>query len=161
MDTFEEIDYIDRQYIDKDRMYSMKHNMPQMHLLALHIERNPAALSHDRVYSSRALLPRCADGNYEVTIMTKAILHHTGKVVWKPPAIYKSFCEINVEYFPFDEQTCFMKFGSWTYDGYTLDVSSDTLTREHRRTPTCQIGAVTRPGKLGIDRPKFSIELTD
>uniref|UniRef100_A0A182MCM3 Nicotinic acetylcholine receptor alpha 1 subunit n=1 Tax=Anopheles culicifacies TaxID=139723 RepID=A0A182MCM3_9DIPT len=59
-----------------------------------------------------------ADGNYEVTIMTKAILHHTGKVVWKPPAIYKSFCEIDVEYFPFDEQTCFMKFGSWTYDGY-------------------------------------------
>ncbi|XP_015610455.1 acetylcholine receptor subunit alpha-like 1 [Cephus cinctus] len=63
-----------------------------------------------------------ADGNYEVTIMTKAILHHNGKVVWKPPAIYKSFCEIDVEYFPFDEQTCFMKFGSWTYDGYTVDL---------------------------------------
>ncbi|XP_066251349.1 acetylcholine receptor subunit alpha-like 1 [Euwallacea similis] len=63
-----------------------------------------------------------ADGNYEVTIMTKAILHHTGKVVWKPPAIYKSFCEIDVEYFPFDEQTCFMKFGSWTYDGYLIDL---------------------------------------
>ncbi|XP_063993392.1 acetylcholine receptor subunit alpha-like 1 [Diachasmimorpha longicaudata] len=63
-----------------------------------------------------------ADGNYEVTIMTKAILHHSGKVKWKPPAIYKSFCEINVEYFPFDEQTCFMKFGSWTYDGYTVDL---------------------------------------
>lgn len=52
--------------------------------------------------------------------MTKAILHHTGKVVWKPPAIYKSFCEIDVEYFPFDEQTCVMKFGSWTYDGYLV-----------------------------------------
>jgi len=59
--------------------------------------------------------------------MTKAILHHTGKVVWKPPAIYKSFCEIDVEYFPFDQQTCFMKFGSWTYDGYT--VSSDSCQR--------------------------------
>lgn len=65
-----------------------------------------------------------ADGNYEVTIMTKAILHHSGKVLWKPPAIYKSFCEINVEYFPFDEQTCFMKFGSWTYDGYTVSPRS-------------------------------------
>ncbi|KAJ8688550.1 hypothetical protein QAD02_024345 [Eretmocerus hayati] len=54
--------------------------------------------------------------------MTKAILHHTGKVIWKPPAIYKSFCEIDVEYFPFDQQICFMKFGSWTYDGYTVDL---------------------------------------
>lgn len=52
--------------------------------------------------------------------MTKAILNYTGKVMWKPPAIYKSFCEIDVEYFPFDEQTCFMKFGSWTYDGYLV-----------------------------------------
>ena len=58
-----------------------------------------------------------ADGNYEVTIMTKAILRYDGTVKWKPPAIYKSFCEINVEYFPFDQQTCYMKFGSWTYDG--------------------------------------------
>ena len=30
-----------------------------------------------------------ADGNYEVTIMTKAILHYTGRVNWNPPAIYK------------------------------------------------------------------------
>nr|AAQ75737.1 nicotinic acetylcholine receptor alpha 1 subunit [Nilaparvata lugens] len=61
-----------------------------------------------------------ADGNYVVT--TKAVLHHTGKVVWKPPAIYKSFCEIDVRYFPFDQQKCFMKFGSWTYDGNHVDL---------------------------------------
>jgi len=58
-----------------------------------------------------------ADGNYEVTLMTKATLKYTGEVYWKPPAIYKSSCEINVEYFPFDEQSCLMKFGSWTYNG--------------------------------------------
>lgn len=63
-----------------------------------------------------------ADGNYEVTIMTKAVLHYSGKVTWNPPAIYKSSCDIDVEFFPFDEQNCFMKFGSWTYDGYTVDL---------------------------------------
>jgi nicotinic acetylcholine receptor len=52
--------------------------------------------------------------------MTKASLNYTGEVVWKPPAIYKSSCKINVEWFPFDEQSCDMKFGSWTYDGYQV-----------------------------------------
>ncbi|XP_069942981.1 acetylcholine receptor subunit beta-like 2 isoform X2 [Cherax quadricarinatus] len=63
-----------------------------------------------------------ADGNYEVTLMTKATLKYTGEVVWRPPAIYKSSCEIDVEWFPFDEQSCNMKFGSWTYDGMQVDL---------------------------------------
>ena len=61
-----------------------------------------------------------ADGNFEVTLSTKATVYHNGLVEWKPPAIYKSSCEIDVEYFPFDEQTCVMKFGSWTYDGFKV-----------------------------------------
>ncbi|XP_046678228.1 acetylcholine receptor subunit beta-like 2 isoform X2 [Homalodisca vitripennis] len=63
-----------------------------------------------------------ADGNYEVTLMTKATLKYTGEVIWKPPAIYKSSCEINVLYFPFDQQSCIMRFGSWTYNGYQVDL---------------------------------------
>nr|CAD7462955.1 unnamed protein product [Timema tahoe] len=61
-----------------------------------------------------------ADGNFEVTLATKATIYHQGLVEWKPPAIYKSSCEIDVEYFPFDEQTCVLKFGSWTYDGFKV-----------------------------------------
>ena len=29
---------------------------------------------------------------------------------------------MDVEYFPFDEQTCVMKFGSWTYDGFQVKI---------------------------------------
>ena len=57
-----------------------------------------------------------------MTLATKATLNYTGRVEWKPPAIYKSSCEIDVEYFPFDEQTCVMKFGSWTYDGFQVKI---------------------------------------
>jgi len=67
-----------------------------------------------------------ADGNFEVTLATKATIYHQGLVEWKPPAIYKSSCEIDVEYFPFDEQTCVLKFGSWTYDGFKVGLTRQT-----------------------------------
>ena len=54
--------------------------------------------------------------------MTKATLHPEGLVRWEPPAIYKSSCTMNVEFFPYDEQLCIMKFGSWTYDGHQIDL---------------------------------------
>ena len=79
-----------------------------------------------------------ADGNYEVTLMTKATLYPEGKVVWEPPAIYKSSCTINVEFFPFDEQQCSMKFGSWTYDGYQVD-----LVHRENQPGTDTIGTCT------------------
>ncbi|UXI14742.1 nicotinic acetylcholine receptor [Sarcoptes scabiei] len=51
-----------------------------------------------------------------------AIYHWNGRVEWNPPAIYKSTCNIDINYFPFDYQECTMKFGSWTYDGVKLDL---------------------------------------
>ena len=50
------------------------------------------------------------------------VLESTGKVVWIPQAIFKSSCSIDIRYFPFDVQTCQLKFGSWTYDGSKLDL---------------------------------------
>uniref|UniRef100_A0A1A9ZZ60 Neurotransmitter-gated ion-channel ligand-binding domain-containing protein n=1 Tax=Glossina pallidipes TaxID=7398 RepID=A0A1A9ZZ60_GLOPL len=63
---------------------------------------------------------RGADGHYEVTLMTKATVHNNGLVIWQPPAVYKSSCSIDVEYFPYDVQTCILKLGSWTYDGFKV-----------------------------------------
>ncbi|XP_071268606.1 neuronal acetylcholine receptor subunit alpha-2 isoform X1 [Salvelinus alpinus] len=63
-----------------------------------------------------------ADGEFAVTHMTKAHLFYNGKVRWVPPAIYKSSCSIDVTFFPFDQQNCKMKFGSWTYDKAKIDL---------------------------------------
>lgn len=68
------------------------------------------------------LLYNNADGDFVITLDTKATVYHNGLIVWEPPAIYKSYCPINVEFFPFDEQECFMKFSSWTYDGHEVDL---------------------------------------
>merc|ERR1719433_5559 len=76
----------------------------------------------DHIWRPDIVLYNNADGNFEVTLSTKATLYNSGRVEWKPPAIYHSSCEMDVEYFPFDEQTCVMKFGSWTYDGFQVDL---------------------------------------
>lgn len=36
--------------------------------------------------------------------------------------IYKSYCAINIEYYPFDIQDCYMKFGTWTFDGNLINL---------------------------------------
>ncbi|KFQ51307.1 Neuronal acetylcholine receptor subunit alpha-2, partial [Nestor notabilis] len=65
-----------------------------------------------------------ADGEFAVTHMTKAHLFSNGKVKWVPPAIYKSSCSIDVTFFPFDQQNCKMKFGSWSYDKAKIDLEN-------------------------------------
>lgn len=52
---------------------------------------------------------------YEVSFKCNVLIHSDGRVEWVPPAIFKSSCPINVEYFPFDKQICEMQFGSWTF----------------------------------------------
>ncbi|XP_076443426.1 acetylcholine receptor subunit alpha-like 1 [Babylonia areolata] len=76
----------------------------------------------DDLWKPDIVLYNNADGDFVVTLKTKATVYHTGKIVWEPPAIYKSYCPINVEFFPFDMQECFMKFSSWTYNGFEVDL---------------------------------------
>jgi len=55
---------------------------------------------------------------------TNVMVHSNGHVFWAPPARLRSSCKVDITYFPFDQQSCLMKFGSWTYDqaqvGYVL-----------------------------------------
>ena len=61
---------------------------------------------------------RSADSEYNSALLsTNVIVSYDGNLTWLSSAIFKSSCAINVEYFPFDEQRCSMKFSSWTYDG--------------------------------------------
>ncbi|KFD58288.1 hypothetical protein M514_01051, partial [Trichuris suis] len=76
----------------------------------------------DQLWTPNIVLYNNADGKYQVNAITKALVHHNGTVVWEPPAFYKSMCPIDIEWFPFDEQLCDLKFGSWTYDGFEVDL---------------------------------------
>ncbi|CAD6186266.1 unnamed protein product [Caenorhabditis auriculariae] len=73
-------------------------------------------VSPDKVWLPDIVLFNNADGNYEVSFMCNVVINHLGEMLWVPPAIYKSSCIIDVEFFPFDEQVCTLVFGSWTYN---------------------------------------------
>ncbi|CAJ0580277.1 unnamed protein product, partial [Mesorhabditis spiculigera] len=73
-------------------------------------------VSPDKVWIPDVVLFNNADGHFEVSFMCNVVIENNGSMLWVPPAIYKSSCIIDVEYFPFDEQICYMRFGSWTYN---------------------------------------------
>ena len=52
---------------------------------------------------------------------TKAVVRYDGYTEWFAPTEIHSICGIDITYFPFDEQRCLLKFGSWTYTGASLD----------------------------------------
>uniref|UniRef100_A0A1I8JSE8 Neur_chan_LBD domain-containing protein n=1 Tax=Macrostomum lignano TaxID=282301 RepID=A0A1I8JSE8_9PLAT len=56
-------------------------------------------------------------------MQSKAMVDANGTVFWPPPAKLRSTCKIDITYFPFDDQICTMKFGSWTYDGYQVNIT--------------------------------------
>lgn len=50
------------------------------------------------------------------------VVKSNGSCTWLPPGIFKSTCKIDITWFPFDDQVCKMKFGSWSYTGSSLDL---------------------------------------
>ncbi|CAL8404221.1 unnamed protein product [Boreogadus saida] len=89
-----------------------------------------------------------ADGTYEVTVFTNAIVQFNGSIFWLPPAIYKSACKIEVKHFPFDQQNCTLKFRSWTYDHTELDlVLKSEVASIDDFTPSGEWDILALPGR--------------
>lgn len=65
---------------------------------------------------------RFAGGRH--TYKTNVAIKHDGKSSWLNPAIFKSICKVDVTYFPFDDQECFLKFGSWSFDSSKVDLAA-------------------------------------
>jgi nicotinic acetylcholine receptor len=74
-------------------------------------------ITPNRVWHPDIVLFNNADGRFEVSFKSNILLDENGTLMWIPCSIYKSSCTIDVNYFPFDEQSCEMIYGSWTYNG--------------------------------------------
>jgi nicotinic acetylcholine receptor len=66
-----------------------------------------------------------ADGDsYDVLEEVHVVISNTGNVIFVPPGTFKSTCSIELDDYPFDEQRCELKFGSWTYDASQVNLSN-------------------------------------
>jgi len=70
----------------------------------------------EEVWNPEIVLLNNADGEFDIGFPCKVVVSSNGYVLWVPCSIFQSSCSIDVLYFPFDEQTCEMIFGSWTYN---------------------------------------------
>ncbi|KAG1681470.1 Ligand-gated ion channel 4 [Nymphon striatum] len=71
----------------------------------------------EKVWKPDIILYNNANSDYQASmISTNVIVNNLGKVLFLQHGIFRSTCTIDVEYFPFDVQTCQLKFASWTYD---------------------------------------------
>ncbi|KAH9524882.1 Acetylcholine receptor subunit alpha-type acr-16, partial [Bulinus truncatus] len=68
---------------------------------------------------------RYASDDFDDTYPTNVVVSHTGECLWVPPGMFKSTCAIDITWFPFDDQRCDLKFGSWTYTGQLLNLTQD------------------------------------
>uniref|UniRef100_A0A3Q3AGP2 Neuronal acetylcholine receptor subunit alpha-7 n=1 Tax=Kryptolebias marmoratus TaxID=37003 RepID=A0A3Q3AGP2_KRYMA len=76
----------------------------------------------DQVWTPDILLYNSADDDFDSTFKTNVLVNSSGFAKYLPPGIFMSTCNVDVRWFPFDIQKCELKFGSWTYDGWLLDL---------------------------------------
>ncbi|XP_074603788.1 neuronal acetylcholine receptor subunit alpha-7-like isoform X2 [Brevipalpus obovatus] len=81
----------------------------------------------EKMWKPDILLYNSADERIDSAFPVKVEVRNNGSCKWMPPGIYKSTCKIDIQWFPFDDQICMMKFGSWTYtlDALDLQLTSD------------------------------------
>ncbi|XP_051559926.1 neuronal acetylcholine receptor subunit alpha-7-like [Myxocyprinus asiaticus] len=81
----------------------------------------------NQIWTPDILLYNSADERFDATFHTNVLVNASGSCQYIPPGILKSTCYIDVRWFPFDIQKCDLKFGSWTHNGWLLDLQMQAV----------------------------------
>ncbi|XP_074403397.1 acetylcholine receptor subunit delta isoform X2 [Zonotrichia albicollis] len=83
-------------------------------------------LPPDMLWLPEIVLENNNDGLFEVAYYCNLLIYDTGYVYWLPPAIFRSTCLINVDFFPFDWQNCSLRFRSLAYSALEINIHLKT-----------------------------------
>ncbi|CAI2323818.1 unnamed protein product [Caenorhabditis sp. 36 PRJEB53466] len=78
--------------------------------------------AHFKLWRPDVLLFNSVSESFDSTYSSRFIVSFNGDVQQNPPGIFRFICQIDVTYYPFDRQTCFLKLGSWTYNGKYINL---------------------------------------
>ncbi|XP_042172610.1 neuronal acetylcholine receptor subunit alpha-7-like [Oncorhynchus tshawytscha] len=116
--------------VDEKNQVLMTNAWLQLHWTDTYLSWNPEnfpgvqnlRFPSNQIWVPDILLYNSADERFDATFHTNVLVNSSGSCQYIPPGILKSTCYIDVRWFPFDVQKCDLKFGSWTYNGWLLDL---------------------------------------
>ncbi|KAK3097242.1 hypothetical protein FSP39_007950 [Pinctada imbricata] len=111
--------WLDQEWIDEKLTWT---NMTEF----AHIE--VLRIPCDLLWLPDIVLYNSVDSHNKGYMKAMAMVQSNGNVFWPPIVRFRSSCKMDITYFPFDDQVCKLKLGSWAYDGFQVDVTNRSLT---------------------------------
>ena len=103
-------------------------------ITSITLDTNPDASNF--IWTPDIFLYNTAEKPMEELYYTKANIYNDGRIFWSRPGLIKSTCTFDMTYFPYDQQKCCLKFGSWSYDSneiYLGEVNSPIDITNYQR----------------------------
>ena len=77
-----------------------------------------------------------AEKIYEDYNQFRAVITNEGRIHWEPGGVFRTMCEIDITYYPFDEQRCELTFGAWSYHTSKMNLtnSSEAINLDSYKT---------------------------
>ncbi|KAF8361264.1 acr-7 [Pristionchus pacificus] len=98
----------------------------------------------------------CDDEHFDSRYTVNAVVYHDGMVNYIPPGVFKISCKVDITWFPFDEQLCYMHFSSWTYHRGAIDLQLGS-SRDHK--PAMDISTFVKNGQWHlVNAPSYREE---
>ncbi|KAK3602116.1 hypothetical protein CHS0354_023095 [Potamilus streckersoni] len=81
----------------------------------------------DLLWLPDIILYNSVDNHNKGYMKSLAMVWSDGTIFWPPIVRMRSSCKMDITYFPFDDQICKLKLGSWAYDGFQVDVTNRSI----------------------------------